>query len=172
MITCSMPEATASSTAYWITGLSTRGNISFGWALVAGRKRVPHPAAGKTAFRTRMKPRPLRGVRSAEDTIGPRLGRPARRRNQVRDPGADAPRLVEVGQVGRPTDQRTPWVGSDLGERPLGRPEEEVVLAVDQQRRTGVRRQARLEPFPDQRADGDGPAGEREAGGGDRVGNG
>jgi ferredoxin len=28
------------------------GNISLGCALVAGRKRVPSPAAGKTAFRT------------------------------------------------------------------------------------------------------------------------
>src|ERR1700687_2195254 len=33
-------------------GLSTMGSISFGCALVAGRKRVPSPAAGKTAFRT------------------------------------------------------------------------------------------------------------------------
>src|ERR1039457_3939105 len=33
-------------------GLSTMGNISLGWALVAGRKRVPSPAAGKTALRT------------------------------------------------------------------------------------------------------------------------
>jgi ferredoxin len=33
-------------------GLSTMGNISLGCALVAGRKRVPSPAAGKTAFRT------------------------------------------------------------------------------------------------------------------------
>src|SRR5688572_13929646 len=32
-------------------GLSTRGNISFGCALVAGRNRVPRPAAGKTALR-------------------------------------------------------------------------------------------------------------------------
>src|SRR3954465_13750074 len=56
MITCSIPEATASSTAYWITGLSTRGSISFGCALVAGRNRVPHPAAGNTAFRTRIEP--------------------------------------------------------------------------------------------------------------------
>ncbi len=56
MMTCSMPAATASSTAYWITGLSTRGSISFGWALVAGRKRVPQPAAGKTALRTRIEP--------------------------------------------------------------------------------------------------------------------
>src|SRR5580698_7014830 len=35
-------------------GLSTSGSISLGWALVAGRKRVPSPAAGKTALRTRM----------------------------------------------------------------------------------------------------------------------
>src|ERR1035438_5965388 len=47
-----MPEWTASSTPYWMMGLSTIGNISLGCALVAGRKRVPSPAAGKTAFRT------------------------------------------------------------------------------------------------------------------------
>ena len=47
----SMPEARASSTPYWMIGLSTSGNISFGWALVAGRNRVPNPAAGNTAFR-------------------------------------------------------------------------------------------------------------------------
>src|SRR3984957_15741238 len=45
------PAATASSTPYWIRGLSTRQSISFGMALVAGRKRVPMPAAGKTALR-------------------------------------------------------------------------------------------------------------------------
>jgi hypothetical protein len=32
-------------------GLSTRQSISLGMALVAGRKRVPMPAAGKTALR-------------------------------------------------------------------------------------------------------------------------
>src|SRR2546428_11457564 len=47
-----MPDATASSTPYWMIGLSTSGSISFGWALVAGRKRVPRPAAGKTGLRT------------------------------------------------------------------------------------------------------------------------
>src|SRR5207249_12148241 len=46
------PEATASSTTYWIIGLSTRGSISFGCAFVAGRNRVPRPAAGKTPLRT------------------------------------------------------------------------------------------------------------------------
>ena len=45
-----MPAAAASSTAYWISGLSTTGSISFGLALVAGRKRVPRPATGKTAL--------------------------------------------------------------------------------------------------------------------------
>jgi hypothetical protein len=33
-------------------GLSTRGSISLGWALVAGRNLVPNPAAGNTALRT------------------------------------------------------------------------------------------------------------------------
>src|SRR5206468_12708096 len=51
MITCSIPLAIASSTPYWIVGLSTSGSISFGCALVTGRKRVPRPAAGKIALR-------------------------------------------------------------------------------------------------------------------------
>src|SRR5438067_8035763 len=48
----STPAATASSTPYWMIGLSTSGSISLGCALVAGRNRVPRPAAGKTALRT------------------------------------------------------------------------------------------------------------------------
>ncbi len=58
-----MPAATASSTTYWMAGLSTTGSISLGWALVAGRKRVPRPAAGMTALVTR------------EPDIGTLLGR-------------------------------------------------------------------------------------------------
>ena len=46
-----MPAAAASSTTYWIAGLSTTGSISLGIALVAGRKRVPSPAAGMTALK-------------------------------------------------------------------------------------------------------------------------
>jgi hypothetical protein len=46
-----MPLATDSSTTYCISGLSTRGSISFGEALVAGKNLVPSPAAGKTALR-------------------------------------------------------------------------------------------------------------------------
>src|SRR5271170_2934769 len=45
------PAASASSTAYWISGLSTTGSISLGLALVAGKKRVPRPATGNTAVR-------------------------------------------------------------------------------------------------------------------------
>ena len=46
---CSMPASLASSTTC-VTGRSTTVSISFGIALVAGRKRVPSPATGKTAF--------------------------------------------------------------------------------------------------------------------------
>src|SRR3974390_2578450 len=46
-----MPACWASSTTCWINGRSTTGSISFGMALVAGRKRVPRPATGKMALR-------------------------------------------------------------------------------------------------------------------------
>src|ERR1700761_7639211 len=46
-----MPASLASSTTYWMSGLSTIVSISFGIALVAGRTRVPRPATGKTALR-------------------------------------------------------------------------------------------------------------------------
>src|SRR5260370_7432417 len=52
MISCSIPLAIASSTPYWMVGLSTSGSISFGCALVTGRNRVPSPAAGNIALRT------------------------------------------------------------------------------------------------------------------------
>src|SRR5574341_1806821 len=52
MMIWSQPAASASSTPYWMMGLSTSGSISLGCALVAGRKRVPRPAAGKTDFLT------------------------------------------------------------------------------------------------------------------------
>src|SRR5438045_416019 len=47
-----IPAAAASSTAYWMSGLSTTGSISLGLALVTGRKRVPSPATGNTALVT------------------------------------------------------------------------------------------------------------------------
>src|SRR5262245_33304811 len=55
------PARTASSTTYWIAGVSSSGSISLGCALVAGRNRVPSPAAGMTAFRTLVIAPPLRG---------------------------------------------------------------------------------------------------------------
>src|ERR1044071_536400 len=50
---CSIPAERASSTTCWMTGRSTTVSISFGIALVAGRKRVPRPATGNTALRIR-----------------------------------------------------------------------------------------------------------------------
>src|ERR1043165_72114 len=55
----SMPASLASSTTCWMSGRSTTGSISFGMALVAGRKRVPRPATGKTALRIFFIARPL-----------------------------------------------------------------------------------------------------------------
>src|SRR5438067_3514536 len=60
-----MPAPTASSITYWIVGLSTTGSISFGCALVAGRNRVPSPAAGMTALVTAMGLEGCRSVWSA-----------------------------------------------------------------------------------------------------------
>src|ERR1035441_1983854 len=45
------PAAMASSIAHSMTGRSTTGSISLGRTLVAGRKRVPNPAAGTTQCR-------------------------------------------------------------------------------------------------------------------------
>src|ERR1700709_1221072 len=50
MRTSVRPACTASSTTYWMAGLSTTGSISLGVALVAGRNRVPSPATGTTAL--------------------------------------------------------------------------------------------------------------------------
>src|SRR5215217_8109917 len=104
MMTCSMPAATASSTAYWITGLSTSGSISFGCAFVAGRKRVPQPAAGKTAFRTRKGTSDVWGQGSGQSTIGPirdlRLGLVERAHETPHGP-IERDRPIEVGEVRR-----------------------------------------------------------------------
>src|SRR5512141_3330420 len=115
MMTCSMPAATASSTAYWMIGLSTRGSISFGCALVAGRKRVPQPAAGKTAFRTRIEPLG-QGQRCGQYTgeLPPDPSAPLDRRLvdgrdipcEGIDLGREGGRPVEAGQMPRPSDHR------------------------------------------------------------------
>lgn len=54
-----IPDCTASSTMYWIAGLSTIGSISFGIDLEAGRTRVPRPAAGMIALVTFIRFPPL-----------------------------------------------------------------------------------------------------------------
>ena len=81
MMICSIPAATASSTPYWMIGLSTSGSISLGCALVAGRKRVPQPAAGKTALRTRIEPRwvGVRGRGVGRPSLAPGPSRAGRR---------------------------------------------------------------------------------------------
>src|SRR5438477_118093 len=62
----SIPARTASSTTYWMAGLSTTGSISFASAFVAGRHRVPSPAAGVAAC--------VAGVRVAVPVLeGPRM---------------------------------------------------------------------------------------------------
>src|ERR1700693_3941826 len=81
------PEATASSTTYWMVGLSTSGSISFGWALVAGRNRVPSPAAGKTAFLTLIVAPAPDHTRRARETEYPRDRRPPRAATRPPQPG-------------------------------------------------------------------------------------
>src|SRR5712664_5020375 len=91
------PAASASSTPYWIVGLSTRGNISFGWALVTGRNRVPRPAAGKIALRTVMVDNLRRGDQR---------WRPAGPRGPHRAGGRRAPHHNARGRQGRVRDAR------------------------------------------------------------------
>src|SRR3954470_8710873 len=167
MITCSIPAATASSTAYWMIGLSTSGSISFGCALVAGRKRVPQPAAGKTAFRTRKRTsscvcwavpavyarlirvsftgRPPTCQRRVADGLPP-LGvtpfeRPRERPNRCVEGG----RAVEVGQMRRACDPHPTGVARRMREGAREEPEREVVLAVDDEGRSRIRGESRDE---------------------------
>src|SRR5215213_6162035 len=117
----SIPAPTASSITYWIEGLSTSGSISLGCALVAGRKRVPSPAAGITALRTFTMailpkfavPTPILLVLPAVSLTG------ARGQRQQPRPGRDHPvPALELGLVeclvGRP--QQLLGRGGVLGE--------------------------------------------------------
>src|SRR6202162_2739839 len=100
MMNCSIPGETASSTAYWMIGLSTSGSISFGCALVAGRNRVPQPAAGNTAFRTRIEPHERDGggcPRISPGSLGSDRQALAERGHGRRELG----RPVEIREVGR-----------------------------------------------------------------------
>src|SRR6185436_19161723 len=146
MITCSMPAATASSTAYWITGLSTRGSISFGCALVAGRDRVPHPAAGNTALRTRIEPHE-RGRAGERDgpagrippgPSGTRSGLGRQRADELLDEAREHRRLVDVREVAGARDDPARHSGDAGHEAPGADAEHEVERAVDDQERTAV----------------------------------
>src|SRR5580704_5344677 len=46
------PAEAASSTTYWMAGLSTTGSMTLGVTFVAGRNLVPRPATGMTALLT------------------------------------------------------------------------------------------------------------------------
>src|SRR5262249_35434189 len=88
------PEASASSTPYWMIGLSTSGSISFGCAFVAGRNRVPRPAAGKNAFRT---PVVTPRIVSLEGMLDPTYVRepPGEVRTGLQNRGLDADAILE-----------------------------------------------------------------------------
>src|SRR6478609_7219604 len=188
MITCSMPAATASSTAYWITGLSTRGSISFGCAFVAGRKRVPQPAAGKTALRTRMKPlgreigsgrvyrrvltRPLRGsARAISATRQSRRRRPSGARRwpgervfcRLGDDPRERRRPVEVREVEGPPDDDVPAAAGRGCPRVATRPEHGIERPVDDRDRHPQPAQALEIAAPEERPDGARPRRRPEA---------
>src|SRR5262245_52098909 len=84
-----------------MTGLSTSTSISFGCAFVAGRNRVPRPAAGKTALRTA--PDMRRSYRSTPPSRGAlRRGKPAfARRASARQARLRAVRFGAAGAVVR-----------------------------------------------------------------------
>src|SRR5258708_1873661 len=121
MITCSMPLAMASSTPYWIVGLSTSGSISFGCALVTGRNRVPSPAAGKIAFLTGGIP--IRDNLSVGSTLRPPAGTggtaPAGRRGRSHHPACRRRRDVRDAGDDRPDGDNQPPLG---GTSPARRP--------------------------------------------------
>src|SRR6476661_59511 len=95
------PAATASSTTYWMAGLSTTGSISLGIALVAGRNRVPRPAAGITALRTA----PCSVTRASSRWFGVQILPSAA--GQPYQPGCLELGLRPLGgRVGRPGDAR------------------------------------------------------------------
>src|SRR6516164_5062571 len=100
MITCSIPLAMVSSTPYWMVGLSTRGSISLGWALVTGRKRVPRPAAGKIALRTVI----LDNLSVVDRSTHPARPRPHRRAGSRRE--ADHQARRRQGAVRDPRHDR------------------------------------------------------------------
>src|SRR5215470_3231075 len=93
-----------------MSGLSTIGSISFGIALVAGRKRVPNPATGKTALRTgrRIKPSIVNRQQTFCHTVPP-AGKPARRQITGFSPKI---RILTSGPLPRPLNDGFAFEGT------------------------------------------------------------
>src|ERR1700749_3824212 len=97
-----------------MSGRSTTVNISFGMALVAGKKRVPRPATGNTALRIFMK-----WLQRIEGHTGDENARPAQPFQRFRVGSrfygcAAAMRHVYVKEPAharglRAVEDRTPW---------------------------------------------------------------
>src|SRR6187200_725825 len=179
MMTCSMP----SSTAYWMIGLSTSGSISFGCALVAGRKRVPQPAAGKTAFRTRIEPQGdgSAGRVSIAVVVAQTRQRPGQtdvvRTSVGRERAGEAPErfaecvwAIEAGEVRRAGQPDPSSVDGGCGEGRGREAEDHVEFAVEDQGRTRIGAQAREEWLAGDGTHGLGAALRPEPGGDDRLG--
>src|SRR6266576_3770746 len=106
-------------------GLSTRGSISLGWALVAGRNLVPQPAAGKTALRTRIEPRDSmelggeRGVASLPPASWPaRSVGLGKRAHEPPDGFRERLRAIEIREVRGAAQAHPAGIASGFGERP------------------------------------------------------
>src|SRR5690606_24571148 len=108
----SRPAATASSTMYWMIGRSTIGSISLGCAFVAGKKRVPRPAAGMTPLRTRSEPIDLPVLCPDVAQVGARVqARPGDAADQL---GRFIAGAVAVHVFGQPAAQRVEAALADL----------------------------------------------------------
>src|SRR5215472_7692096 len=129
------PAASASSTAYWISGLSTTGSISLGLALVAGRKRVPRPATGNTAVRmaglerviedySLCRARALIGaLRPLEDRRPQAVPRAAFRAVPVPADAVESAVLALIAPAGIPDAGQQRTEGGHVGDRLDARPE-------------------------------------------------
>src|SRR6478735_9015704 len=115
------PASSASSTAYWISGLSTMGSISLGLALVAGRKRVPRPATGKTATSMGGCDR-LAGISAPAIQGAENIPRPQRRPAGPRSGRSRSLRdFTPPGAVGHGLRGRFDWFGGGRGRGGRGR---------------------------------------------------
>ena len=152
---CSMPASRASSTTCWISGRSTTGSISFGMALVAGRKRVPRPATGKDGFADAVHAEPDRRLPRVD--VG-QAKQKAWRRPQVqivRTSRINAVETISGAPIGRQrvaSDRREAVIGNASIHRDASWPRPCWPLAwrcrasAQAQRRRAIRRRHRRDP--------------------------